>query len=79
MSYQFPPRVDELVKKQLEAGNYTSEDEVLLAALQSLEGEQEDWAAVSEALESLEHGEQGLSLGEAFESVRRKHGIPADA
>lgn len=79
MAYQFPPRVEDLIKKQLEAGHYESEDEVLLAALQSLEVEQEDWAAVSEALESLERGEQGMSLEEAFEAVRRKHGLPADA
>ena len=79
MAYEFPPQVDELVKKQLDTGNYKSEDDVLLAALQSLETELEDWAAVSEALDSLEQGEQGLSLEEAFEEIRRKHSIPADA
>ena len=79
MSYEFPPQVDELLKKQMDKGDYESEDAVLLAALKSLEAEQEDWAAVSEALESLEQGEQGLSLEEAFELVRQKHGIPTDA
>ena len=42
------------------------------------QAEQEDWAAVSEALDTLEQGEQGLSLEEAFEAVRRNHGIPTD-
>jgi putative addiction module CopG family antidote len=79
MTHEFPPEVDEMIRKQLDTGNYESQDDVLLAALRSLEGEQEDWAAVSEALDSLERGEPGLSLEEAFESVRRKHGIPADA
>lgn len=79
MAYDFPPQVHELVRKQLDAGHYKSEDDVLLAALHSLETEQEDWAAVREALDSLERGEQGLSLQEAFEAIRRKHSIPADA
>ena len=62
-----------------ETGNFQSEDDVLLAARQSLEIVQDDWAAVREALGSLERGEKGLSLEEAFEAVRRKHSIPADA
>ena len=78
MAYEFPPQVDELIKKQLAYGNYESRDEVLLAALKSLEAEQEDWAAVSEALDTLEQGEQGLSLDEAPEAVRRNYGTPTD-
>ncbi len=79
MTYEFPSEVGQLIRKQLDTGNYESQDDVLLAALRSLDAEQEDWAAVSEALNSLEQGEPGLSLEEAFEAVRRKHGIPADA
>ncbi len=79
MPYEFPPQVGEIIKRQLEIGNFRSEDEVLLAALQSLEAVQEDWSAVRAALDSFEQGEKGLSLDEAFDTVRRKHDIPADA
>ena len=78
MPYEFPPHVDALVKKQLEAGNYQSEDDVLLAALQSLETVQDDWSAVRKAIAGLDQGEKGLSLEQAFAAVRRKHGIPAE-
>ena len=49
-----------------------------MAALQSLETEQEDWLAVREALGSLERGEAGVSLEEAFGQVSHKYSISAD-
>ena len=86
MSYQFPPELDKLVKLQLAAGNFNSEDELLMVALRTLEDEQADWTAVEESLDSLEHreqglgqGEQGVSLEEAFDIVRQRHNIPQDA
>ena len=44
--YKFPPAVSDLVQKQLASGQFATEDEVLLAALQTLETESEDWLAV---------------------------------
>ncbi|MFM7925020.1 MAG: hypothetical protein ACKPJJ_32740 [Planctomycetaceae bacterium] len=46
-----------------------------MAALQTLETESEDWLAVREALDSLEAGDLGMSLQEAFEEVRKRHSI----
>ena len=37
MACQFPPEVDQLVKRQLASGQYGSEDDVLLDALRSLQ------------------------------------------
>ncbi|MFM7166104.1 MAG: type II toxin-antitoxin system ParD family antitoxin [Planctomycetaceae bacterium] len=73
--YKFPPVVRHLVQKQLASGQFATEDEVLLAALQTLETESEDWLAVREALDSLEAGDQGLSLQDAFDEVRKRHSI----
>ena len=71
--YKFPPVVSQLVQKQLATGQFATEDEVLLAALQTLETESEDWIAVREALDSLEAGDRGMSLQDAFDEVRKRH------
>ena len=47
--YKFPPVVRQLVRKQLASGQFATEDEVLLAALQILETESENRLAVREA------------------------------
>lgn len=73
--YKFPPAVSDLVRKQLASGQFATEDEVLLAALQTLETESEDWLAVREALDSLEAGDRGMSLQDAFDEVRKRHSI----
>ncbi|MFM8475840.1 MAG: type II toxin-antitoxin system ParD family antitoxin [Planctomycetaceae bacterium] len=73
--YKFPPVVRQLVQKQLASGQFATEDEVLLAALQTLETESEDWLSVREALDSLEAGDQGMSLQDAFDEVRKRHSI----
>lgn len=74
-NYHFPPHVDELLRKQLARGEYTSEDDVLLAALESLDADNEDWSAVKEALDTLDAGEQGVSLEEAIAEVRRRNNV----
>jgi Arc/MetJ-type ribon-helix-helix transcriptional regulator len=79
MSYPFPPELDKLVKQQLATGEFKSEDELLLTALRTLEVEQSDWAAIEESLKSLDYGDQGVSLEEAFAVVRQRHNIPQDA
>ena len=73
--YKFPPTVSQLIEKQLATGRYSSVDEILEAALQRLDEESDDWAAIKEAIDSLDAGEPGLSLTEAFEKVRRRNAI----
>ncbi len=50
MAYQFPAELAELVEKHLASGEYSSEDEVLLDAMRSLEAQREDWTAIEEGL-----------------------------
>ena len=79
MAYQLPPDVEELVKRRLAAGNYESEEEVLRDALEALRLEDQELQAIDEALDDVENGDQGVSLDEAFSSLREKFNIPADA
>ena len=73
--YKFPPAVSQLLEKHFATGQYSSEDEILEAALQRLDEESDDWAAVKEAIDSLDSGESGLSLTEAFNEVRKRNAI----
>ena len=79
MSYHFPPELNALVQRQMAVGVFASEDEFLILAVRSFESQQEDWMAIQRSLDSLDSGEQGLSLEEAFDVVRQRHNIPADA
>lgn len=75
MTYQFPADVSELVQERMASGFYESEDDLLRHALQALAEEEEDLAAVKEAIAGFEAGDEGIPLNEAFDEVRRKHGI----
>jgi Arc/MetJ-type ribon-helix-helix transcriptional regulator len=76
-NYEFPPQVEALLQKQLETGEYATEDEVLVAALQSLQSQNDDWVAVSQALDTLDTGNPGHSLDEAVAEVRRRNDVPS--
>ena len=78
MSYQFPPELDQLVKRQLARGEYDSEDAVLIAAMRSLEQQQEDLAAIREGIEDMEAG-RVQSLRDFDREFREKKSIRQDA
>jgi predicted transcriptional regulator len=77
MTYQFPPELDELVKRQLDSGQYDTEDAVLIAAMHSLEQQQADLAAIREGIEDMEAG-RVRSLREFDREFREKKNIPQD-
>ncbi len=79
MSYQFPADIVELVQKQLATGEYVSEEEVLRDALRTLDADRQEWAAIQEGLATLEQGHGGISLQDAFDSIRTKYSVPSDA
>jgi Arc/MetJ-type ribon-helix-helix transcriptional regulator len=76
--YKFPASVSELIEKQLASGRYQSEDEVLEAALLRLDDDSDDWPAVKEAIEALDAGDNGVSLDDAFQEVRRRHSLSSE-
>ncbi len=71
------PQLEALLQKQLATGDYATEEDVLLAALQSLDSQNEEWAAVNEALQTLDSGNPGLSLDEAVQEVHKRNNIPS--
>ncbi len=76
--YKFPASVSELIEKQLASGRYQSEDEVLEAALLRLDDESDDWPVVKKAIEALDAGDNGVSLDDAFQEVRRRHSLSSE-
>ena len=60
MSYAFPPELQQMVRQELTAGNYSSEDELLLEAVRLLRQRDEDLrqfkAQLHDRLDRLERG-----------------------
>ena len=73
MPYLFPPDVDQLVKTRMATGYYRSEDELLRHALEALTEQDDDLAAVQEALAELNEGDSGQPLDEAFREIRQRY------
>ena len=72
MRYQFPPDIRESVRNRMSTGAYQSEDDSLRDALRALGDEQEDLAAVRDAIAEWRAGDEGVPLDEAFEALRKK-------
>lgn len=79
MSYPFPPDLRELVGEQMGSGKYRSEDDLLRDALRALAEEEEDLAAVREALADWRAGDPGTPLEDAFAAVRTRHPLGEQA
>ena len=79
MAFPFPPDLRQFVRDRMASGKYASEEELLRDAFLALAEEEEDVAAVREAVAQWQAGDPGIPLDDAVETVRRKHGIPSDA
>ena len=77
MAYQFPPEVDQLVKRQLASGQYGSEDDVLLEALRSLQRQQAERAAIQEGIHDI-NAQRVKPIREFDREFREKKNIPQD-
>ena len=78
MAYQFPPDVEQRIRKQLSEGNYDSEDDVLRDALEALAARNADLAAIQAGAEDMEAGRM-RPLTEVADEIRQKHGWTSDA
>jgi Arc/MetJ-type ribon-helix-helix transcriptional regulator len=85
MAYQFPADVEKLVKRQMIAGEYQSEDDLLRDALQALEEQRS--AVVDEdqvVIDGIRRGLADLNAGrcqalDAFDAeFRSRQKIPRD-
>jgi putative addiction module CopG family antidote len=59
-----------LIDERLATGTYANQEELLRDALRALAEEEEDVLAVKEAVAEMLAGDEGVSLDEAFASVR---------
>lgn len=73
MSYPFPPDVQQLLSQRMATGRYATEDDALREALLALSEEDQDLAAVREAIAEMEAGDTGTPLDEAVDAIRRKY------
>lgn len=71
MHYAFPPDLSQLVANFMATGKYSSEDDLLRSALESIKEEEDDWTAISESLQDLNAGDTGLPLRQSFDEIRR--------
>jgi putative addiction module CopG family antidote len=69
MGYALPPDLQELVDARLATGLYPTEGDVLRAALRALAQEDDDLAAVREAVADWKAGDAGTPLTDAFEQL----------
>ena len=75
MNYPFPATIRQLVAERMESGRYTSEDEVLVSALQSLKEHDEAVADIQEGLDDEAAG-RVRPLGEFDAEFRQTLGLP---
>jgi putative addiction module CopG family antidote len=75
MTQQFSPAVEQLIRDKMASGRYGSEDELLVQALRALDESDEELKAIEEGLSSVERGEEGVLLDEAFNRLRQKHQV----
>jgi len=85
MGYQFPPELEELVKRQMAVGHYRSEDDLLRDALMALD--EQRYLVPDEDPEVIEGIDRGLAdmdagrtrpLDEFDAEFRDRHEIPRD-
>ncbi len=75
MAFSFPPDLQQFVRDRMASGKYASEEELIRDAFLALTEEEEDVAAVREAVAEWQAGDPGIPLDDAVQTIRRKHGI----
>ncbi len=70
MAYKFPPDVEQLIRAQMAAGVFSTEDDLLRAALRALDDEQR--ATIDEDPEVV------AGIGRGLEQLQRGLGRPFD-
>ena len=71
MTASVPPDVQRAIDARLARGKYATPDDVLRDALRALDDEDEEVAAIREAIDDWQQGDEGLPLDEAFDQIRQ--------
>nr|WP_285895598.1 type II toxin-antitoxin system ParD family antitoxin [Rheinheimera oceanensis] len=70
------PQLDDFVSKLLESGRYGSTSEVMRSALRLLERQENQMAALRQAVAAGEQsGESNLTLSQIADQVKQKHDV----
>jgi len=77
MAISLTPEFERLVQVRLAQGSYRSEEEVLQAAFQALDVQEQTLAAIGEGYADFQAG-QYRPLDEADADFRQRHNIPQD-
>jgi putative addiction module CopG family antidote len=74
-----PEDLEEFVNHELASGRYRSREDIVIAGLRHLQRDrQEALQGIQEGLAELRRGE-GIPLDQAFDQIRKRHGIAPDA
>jgi len=77
MPYDLPPDVQDQIREHIATGLYSSEDDVLRAALRALAFRRDELAAVQAGIDDMEAGR--LSPFEEVDAdIRRQFGFPSE-
>ncbi len=76
MHHQFSASTDQLIQQMMATGRYASEDELLINALNALDDQEEELRALQDGIDSVDRGDEGVSVEEAFQRLRDKHQVP---
>jgi putative addiction module CopG family antidote len=77
MSYNLPPDVQDQIRQQIATGQYSSEDDVLRAALRALAFRRDEFAAIQAGLDDVEAGRLH-AFEEVDADIRRQFGFPSE-
>jgi hypothetical protein len=74
MSYAFPPEIKQLIDQNMATGLYSSEEDLLQAALHVLSNYNATVADSRQGMADYEQG-RGVPLAEAMADIRRQLGV----
>ena len=73
MTLPLSTTVERLIRERMASGQYASEDDLLTEALQALNDSDDELQAIQEGIDSVDRGETGVPLNEAFRKLLDKH------
>jgi hypothetical protein len=79
MDYQLSSDVETLISAQMATGHYRSHEELFRVAFEQLVAHDEEVRAIGESIDLLNAGDPGIPLADAFDLMRAKFDVPADA
>jgi len=78
MQLHFSADIEKLIRDHMATGLYSSEEELLVLALHALDENEAKRAAIEEGLASVDRGDAGVTLSDAFQHLRDKYLVSAE-